>query len=244
MAAQSAPLTFLLTRPAAASLRFAQALRESFGPASLVTISPLMQPLFLKPLLPEGLFDALILTSETGAEAARRLSADGIPLPALAFCVGDRTAQAAADAGFDPISADGEATALLRLIQDKKPEGRYLYLRGRDARGNILQQLDGYNIFSREAIVYDQQPCLLTPQATALLAGLAPVVLPLFSPRSADLLRQTGPVMAPLWIAALSPAVAQQARLLHPARLMTAQHPDAATLLQTIENLCGARGQA
>ena len=50
MAAQS----FLLTRPAAASARFAKALHESFGAQARVVISPLMVPVFLKPALPPG----------------------------------------------------------------------------------------------------------------------------------------------------------------------------------------------
>ena len=43
-------------------------------------------------------------------------------------------------------------------------------------------------------IVYDQQAVPLTNEAGALLAGTAPVILPLFSPRSARLVADAGPV--------------------------------------------------
>ncbi len=236
MAAQS----FLLTRPAPAAARFAAALRESFGPAARIVISPLMQPEFLCPALPPGPFDGLILTSETGAEAARRLSADRGDLPRRAFCVGDRTAQAAADAGFQAVSAAGDAAALITLIKATGPGGRHLHLRGEDTTGDITQHIDAMNISCTEAIVYRQQPQPLTAEAADLLAGSDPVIIPLFSPRSADLLARAGAFRAPLWIAALSPAVAERAQALHPVRLEVATHPDARALLRATEYLCAA----
>ncbi len=239
MTAQS----FLLTRPAAASARFAERLRDSFGAATRIVIAPLMEPVFLNPVVPAEKFDALILTSETGAEAARRLSAEGRNLPLRAWCVGDQTAQAASDAGFHPQSAKGNAAALVHLIKTTQPGGRFLYLRGRCVAGNLAENLDSAEIMVREVVVYDQKPCPLTAEAAMLLAAEAPVVLPLFSPRSASLLAQSGPFLAPLWIAALSPAVADCARRLHPVRLAIAATPDATTLLHVIENLCVARGR-
>lgn len=246
MAAQSfapPPPAFLLTRPAAASERFAAALRQSFGMGTRIVISPLMAPEFLHPALPPGPFDALILTSETAAEAARRLSADGVDLPLRAFCVGDRTAGAAAGAGFHAQSARGDAGALLRLIQRAQPAGRFLHLRGRDSAGAIVQRLDALGIIAREAVIYDQKPLPLTTAAGALLAGDAPVVLPLFSPRSADLMARAGPFRAPLWVAALSPAVADHARALHPDRMAIADRPDAQSLMRAAEYLCAAGGR-
>jgi len=238
-----APQSFLLTRPAAASARFALALREVFGGTARVVISPLMEPVFLHPPLPPGPYHAVILTSETGAEAARRISAEVGGLPVRAYCVGDRTALAAAEAGFQPISAKGDADALVSLIKAEGVRGQLLHLRGRDSRGDIAQRLVSAGILAHEAIVYDQQPCPATPQALALLGGAEPVVVPLFSPRSADLLRDIGPICAPLWIAALSPAVADRAHLLHPVRIAVADRPEAACLLQAMEYLCSARGR-
>jgi uroporphyrinogen-III synthase len=229
--------SFLLTRPAAASERFAALLRESFGPELPIVISPLMAPVFLHPALPAGRFGALILTSETGVEAARRISAEGVDLPAQAFCVGDRTTRMAQEAGFAAISAKGDADALIRLIGQDAKAGRMLHLRGADTRGDIVQRLESMGISAQEAVVYSQQSLALTLEATKLLAGEQPVILPLFSPRSADLMVTAGPFDAPLWIAALSPAVAERAAVLHPDRLTVATQPEAAALVQAIECL-------
>ncbi len=237
------PFAFLLTRPAPASARFAAALRDSFGPDARIVVSPLMQPVFLHPPLPSGAFDALILTSETGAEAARRLSAERGGLPVAAYCVGDRTAAAATAAGFRATSAQGNAKALTRIIRIMEPKGRFLHLRGRDTVGDIVQQLDLDGIMARDAVVYEQVPQPPSSDALAVLQGSHPVVLPLFSPRSADLVAAIGPVRAPLWVAALSEAVAERARGLSPARLVIADRPDATAMLQAVESLCAAGGR-
>ena len=244
MAAQSFPPAFppafppvLLTRPAAASARFADALRRAFGPATTVFISPLMEPEFLRPLIPPEQFDALILTSETGAGAARRLSAEGASLPTRAFCVGDRTANAAVAAGFAAQSARGDAQGLVRLIDTTDRHSRFLHLHGQETTGDIVQQLGNLGIFACGAVVYRQRPLTLTPEAEKLLAGRNPVIVPLFSPRSADLLGHAGPVAAPLLIAALSAAVADRAATLHPQRMIIVQRPDADAMLRAIESL-------
>ena len=104
MARQSQP-TILLTRPLAQSQRFA----AMVGGA---VIAPLMVPEFLSPPLPTRDFAAVVLTSETGVEAARRISAAGAPLPKRAFCVGDRTAKAAQAA----LAGSGLVVALIAML--------------------------------------------------------------------------------------------------------------------------------
>ena len=237
-----APQSFLLTRPAAQSARFADALCARFGADSRIVIAPLMAPVFLHPALPDIPFGALILTSETGAEAARRLSAEGIPLPIHAYCVGDRTAACAAAAGFMPFSAKGDANGLLTLIRQSAPQGPLLYLRGTDSRGDVAKTLILAGIETCQAIVYTQIAQPLTPAAAALLARTDPVIVPLFSPRSARLLAALGPFKAPLCVGALSPAVASAAAILSPATMVTAAHPDAANMLDALDTLLAAGG--
>lgn len=229
MARQSHP-TILLTRPLAQSQRFA----DQIGGA---VISPLMLPEFLAPSLPKTDFAAVILTSETGVQAARRISATGAVLPDLAYCVGNRTAQTARAAGFQALSAEGDASALLALIKARHTSGRLLLLRPEDAAGDLTKDLNSAGIDTVSFIVYRQKPQSLTAEATALLQGDTAVILPVFSPRSARLLaaeirRIKG--NAPLWLAALSPAVAQAFDL--PADLIQiAVRPDASAMLDTVK---------
>ncbi len=87
------------------------------------------------------------------------------------------------------------------------------------------------------AVVYDQRPCPLTDAARALLDAPAPVLVPLFSPRTAALFAETAPHRAALWVAALSSAVADALGDLPVARRVTAARPDAAAMLAAIASL-------
>lgn len=247
MAAQSRLPRFLLTRPAAQGARFAADLRAAF-PGARITHSPLMAPVFAVPDLPPGGFAALVLTSETAVQGYRRLPAQmRAGLPRLAFCVGDRTARSARSAGLRARSAQGDADALVALVVAERPAGRLLYLHGADRRGEVAERLNSAGSETHSALIYDQQAQPLTPAARRLLAGRAPVIAPVFSPRTADLLAAqapAGPGRAPLWIAALSPAVAQAAAALAPERMVTADRPDAAALIAAIAALIAAAPDA
>lgn len=205
MSRQSQP-TILLTRPLAQSQRFA----DQIGGA---LISPLMRPEFLSPALPSGDFAGIVLTSETGAQAAGRISAVGAALPKQAFCVGDRTAVAARAAGFEASSAAGAADDLLAYIVKAVPAvGRLLLLRGQDSVGDLEQRLVSAGIETVSLIVYRQIAQSLTGAAVDLLQESRPVILPIFSPRTARLLTaelRRVAAKAPIWLAAFSPAVAE-----------------------------------
>jgi uroporphyrinogen-III synthase len=221
--------TILLTRPLLQSQRFA----DEIGGA---LISPLMQPEFLSPAIPPLTYSALILTSETGAEAARRISASGFPLPTRAYCVGNRTAAAAQAAGFQTLSAEGNADDLLALITQDAPQNSLLFMRATDTAGNLQERLLLAGIDTVSAIAYRQNPTHLSPAATSLLQQNTPVILPLFSPRSAQLLTQELhriTATAPLYLAALSPAVAQ-AFAWPTAQIQIAAQPNSAAMIKAI----------
>ena len=234
MTRQSHP-TILLTRPLAQSQRFA----DQIGGA---LISPLMRPEFLSPMLPSGDFTAIVLTSETGAEAAGRISAAGIALPKRAFCVGNRTAEAARAARFDTSSAAGSVDDLLAYILAAAPVGRLLLLRGQDSVGDLEQRLISAGIETVSQIIYRQIAQSLTDGARAVLQDPRPVILPIFSPRSARLLAaelRRVAAKAPIWLAALSPAVAE-AFDFPTVYTEIATRPDSAAMLQAVQALRGA----
>lgn len=230
MTPQSRALPTVLTRPSAQGDRFAAALSNRFGPRLAITASPLIAPHFLPTEIAPIPYAALILTSETGAFSATRHK----NLPTRAYCVGDRTAATARSLGLVALSADGDASALISLIRNSGERGPLLHLRGQDARGDIAATLTAAGIPTDQAVTYDQRPQPLSPAARTLLNGTGPVLIPLFSPRTAALLAAQGPFNAPLWVAALSPAVAQGAAPLDPARQVTADAPNADALLTAI----------
>lgn len=226
----------LLTRPEAQSRAFAAALALRFGDRLRTVVAPLMAPRFLSPQLPEGPFDAVIFTSATAVEAARRL---GTLLPTRAWCVGTRTAEAAQAAGFNASSANGDADDLVAAILSDPPKGRLLHLRGQHSRGDVAERLTAHGITTNSTLIYRQEPQPLTPEAIALLQGPAPLILPIFSPRSAALLAAALPTTtrARLHVAAISATVAEAAALIPHVALVVARQPDADGMLNVVGTL-------
>lgn len=225
---------FLLTRPAAQSDRFAEQLRARFGPQIRIVSSPLLAPRFLAPALPEVRWRGLIFTSETGVAAYRQLSAGrGM----AAWCVGGRTAEAARLAGFDARSAGGDADDLLTLLLASGATGPLLHARGQDVTGNLSERLNSAGIETFQAVVYAQRPQPLTPEAATMLASDAPIIAPLFSPRTAALFAASPCVLsrrAPLWLAALSSAVAVACAPAKAQRTVLASRPDTDALIEAL----------
>ena len=167
--------TVLLTRPQAQAERFAKALGDI-----PVVISPLMR-IEHQPLDADLTgYRGLVFTSENGVRACPKCA-----LPA--YCVGDRTAQAAKDAGMRAISAKGSADDLVRLIADRAVEGPLLHIRGEHTRGDVAGKLHALGIQVDEHVGYCQVGLPLSEEARKLLGGESTVILPLFSPRSARL---------------------------------------------------------
>lgn len=226
--------TLLLTRPEAASRRFAAAFAARFGTGIPVLVAPLMA---LRPCpldqAPEA--EAAILTSEAGATALAAASDWRAP----AFCVGARTAAAARTAGFPVAAVAADAAALLPLLRGAAPR-HLLHARGRHAAFDFKGVLDPEGFTVAEAVIYDQPALPLSPAARALLDRPAPVLLPVFSPRSARLFAEAaGQPTAPLCVAAMSPAVTA-ALPLAPAALETAPQPDAEGMLAALGRLLAA----
>jgi len=231
---------FLLTRPAADSERFAGALRDRLREVRVV-ISPLADIRQTEPVPPLGAFAGVIFTSRNAARLAAGL-APGLP----AWTVGDATAAAAASGGFAPVSAGGDADALVARMSAEAPSGRWLHLHGAETRGEVVPRLAAAGIAAEGLAIYEQVPLDPAPEAAALLSGPSPVIVPLFSPRAARRFADLLPVAAPLSFAALSANVMEalddardRPRGPDPHDRIAAR-PDAAALLEACVDLHAA----
>ena len=141
---------------------------------------------------------------------------------------------AAREAGFAAIEGPGDAAGLTPMLTGL--DNGWLHLRGT----RVAAELPVPGI-----VVYDQQALTLSAEAVAVLAGAAPVVLPLFSPRSAALAATAAVGTAPLWIVPISAAAGaawDRARPGHAPRLagrLTAARPDAAAIRDAVARLVG-----
>ena len=232
MMKQSRP-TILLTRPLPQSERFAREIAAQIGHVP-VMISPLFQARFLQQP-PRAAQGAVIFTSETGVAAA--VAGGHVRADQIAYCVGSRTAQAAAQAGLNPLDAKGDWRDLALLIQSHCPRGPVTFFCAQDAPIHLEAALAGAGYVVARVEVYTQDILDLSAAARKVLRGDAPVILPLFSPKSAQVLAQHIPQkLAPLWLACISAACLSSFDAEY-ARSAIAHRPNAAALLDAIGNL-------
>lgn len=196
--------TILLTRPGTQSRALAERLRQRLGHVPIL-ISPILDIVpvaFDLPVTPRF----LVLTSAHAAEAASRVGRlAGLP----AYCVGDRTAEAALAAGFEAISAGGDAADLAALVAARRPAGPGLHLRGRHVASDVPELLSSAGIDTFSAVAYDQVAQPLSAEARAALDHGAPLIVPVYSPRSSQLLADAcARARAPLDVVAISDAAA------------------------------------
>lgn len=220
----------LLTRPKADVAAFLTALRGMVDPGIVVT-SPVLRIVPTGPTRDMTGVDAVIFTSSNGVRAY-----DG-PTDRPAFCVGRKTTEAARAKGFAAEFSGACAEALIATLTDLRPPGHLLHLRGTHARGEIADRLTRAGLQASEAVIYDQQAMPLSDEARALLNGARPVILPLFSPRSAEIVAEQADNAAPLWVVAISTATAQSAAKLAPQVLRIAENPDLAAVCRAVAAL-------
>lgn len=223
--------TVLLTRPQPQAERFAATLNAD----AAVVISPILT------IVPRALaveltgFGGVVLTSENGARVLAQLADVA---GAIAWCVGHRTASAAAALGMDTRSAGGDVSDLIELLLREHPAGELLYAHGAQTRGELTQKLQMAGVAVQSMIIYDQVETRLSDQALAVLAGPGTVIVPLFSPRSARLLsaaaRGAGARIA---LVALSQAVLDAWDGPKPEMSAVATRPDAPHLKEAIATI-------
>jgi uroporphyrinogen-III synthase len=227
--------TLLLTRPAEASDRFAAQLRGVLGDRMPeVLVAPLMRVDYAGRLPEMAEVAELIFTSANGVRA---YAAAGGPRDRPAWTVGAATAEAARRAGMKPRAAGGDARALISEIEAAHPSGCLLHVRGEHARGGVAQRLRAAGLDAQEAVLYRQILLPLGDAARRRLDRDAPVIVPLFSPRTAAQFAAQHGGRAPLLLAALSAAVADEVAHLPAQRLVVADRPDAPAMLAAVSAL-------
>lgn len=155
-----------------------------------VSLAPMLEIAYsVPPGLDARLFQAILVTS---ANAVRALSRHAnreafISLPLIA--VGDRTAEAASDAGFQHVrSADGTVEALAAHVVDilEPRDGALLYAAGRDRAGDLEGRLRHAGFQVEVAISYAARTIDRFPPTVLndLVTGRIDAIL-LYSARSA-----------------------------------------------------------
>jgi uroporphyrinogen-III synthase len=222
----------LMTRPKAASERFAAELRAE-GLRFRTVISPLFSIEVAEVLPQVAGIRGLIFTSANGVRSWQAL---GGPTDLPVYAVGSATAQAAGAAGMQAHSAEGDVDTLCRWLIAHEPPTPLLHVHGRHVRGDLAAQLSQGGLPCSDAVVYDQPSVPLSAEARAALAGDAPVIAPVFSPRTGFLLLEEG-AKAPLLVAAMSEAVAKALAPLHKRKMKVARRPESDAMREVVSDL-------
>ena len=225
--------TILLTRPQEQAERFARMCRDMLGAEQQIILSPLIKIEMLPMQESLAHYCGLIFTSENGVRAFAQAYGQH---DMSAYCVGERTAQAAHAAGLRAYSANGSADDLVAMVKGADVRGALLHIRGEHSRGDIAgrlgQQVD-------EVVAYRQVSVPLSEEAREILAGEHKVILPLFSPRTAQLFfTQDLQINASLQVVAISNAVNEAilgTNLAKSIDIFIAETPDAEAMLRTIK---------
>ncbi len=198
--------TLLLTRPQAASERFLGQVEAMLGHRIPAVISPVLEIQPVADIPDIGPEVTLIFTSGHAVEMARDA---GVLADRKCLTIGERTTELAKTAGADAEVLGEDIATFIAAAEKRPPESSALHLRGVHSRGDLASRLGALGWDVSEAIVYDQKSVPLSRAAERLLSINAPVVLPVFSPRSARFASSAGSGAAPLHVIAMSEAVAQ-----------------------------------
>jgi uroporphyrinogen-III synthase len=226
-----APLV-LLTRPRAASLATAARLQRAGVDAACLLVAPLMET---EPTEADWSPDDWTGFVFTSAEGVRYAALAHDLRRRRAWCVGDRTAEAAAAAGMEAESAGGAAEDLVALISRQCALGPLLHLCGAETRGNLAEALSRAGTDTTALVLYRQISVPLDPAAARRVGEAARIVAPAYSPLSAERLQSAlAPHAAQVHLIAMSTASAAAWTGPTPGRTTILPSPDGAAMERAI----------
>jgi len=235
-------MRLMITRPQEDTAPLASAL-------ALLGVESILEPLLSIELSDSATPDltnaqALLLTSANGVRAFAAISAQrNLPV----YAVGDATAQAAVEAGFENVtSAAGDVASLAGLVQGKlKPQdGVLVHIAGSKVAGDLAGLLGQAGFEYRRIQLYhaNKAVSLSAKGLSALESGDIDGVV-LYSPRTAEsfaalLIKAGGASCAGrLKAFCLSDAVAASAGALKWAQVVIAETPDQAALIKSVKEM-------
>lgn len=224
--------TILITRPTESSKSFAVRLRKRLGSEVDVIVSPLLG---IKPVATQLNLDGVKSLVFTSMHAVRTFAALTKNRDFICYTVGASTSKAATQVGFDPIEGGGTADLLAQMLMSNPIAQPCLYLRGEHIAYDMASVLKSGGVLIEQAILYAQAEQEITKTAFDALSRPNKIVLPLFSPRSAELFFVKQNWVAELYVAAFSENVAHAVPKSRIQTLAVATEPSIDAMLDVVE---------
>lgn len=221
----------LLTRPLEASKTFAEQVLDGAPCAFQPVLSPLLD------IVPCG--DPPDLDGKAGLifTSFRAVSYAGPPHAQPVYCVGAETKRHLESAGWSVAIQAPDVERLYQALINEKPPTPLLHIAGAHRRGALAARLTEAGLATEEAIVYTQEAAKLTDIAIAALTGELPVLVPLFSPRTAEIFAAQCHATAPLHLIGISEAALGPVADIPAVTRISAARPDAASMRQTVHEV-------
>ena len=174
----------LLTRPLGGNERFCLKIKHLLYSCEILD-NPIQKIDFLPSLSKVNKNSVLIFTSVNGLRAAKKHNL----INKKCFVVGANTKKIAVSFGYDVLGFSKDQENLLKLIKSKKPTESMVHIRGKHTVGNLCDALKRNQFSCLDIIGYNQEPLKIKKQNLQKIHSGRPVILPIFSSRSAELLQ-------------------------------------------------------
>lgn len=205
-------------------MAFWQDLPEAVRDSVDILINPLLSIHQTGPLPSLDGVSGLIFTSANALNAYRALGGSRRDIPAIA--VGEGTAAAARSLGFAVDVAGGNADRLVQHVLDCGYTGPLVHLRGDVSIGDVAKRLTSKGVPTTEAVLYEQRLEPFTQECREALSQDRPIIVPVFSPRTARQLGVESVGLGAFAYAAISQAVADALPFGDSARCRIARAPN------------------
>ena len=210
----------LLTRPLGGNERFCLKIKHLLYSCEILD-NPIQRIDFLPSLSKVNKNSVLIFTSANGLRAAKKHNL----INKKCFVVGANTKKIAVSFGYDVLGFSKDQENLLKLIKSKKPTESLVHIRGKHTVGNLCEALKRNQFSCLDIIGYNQEPLKIKKQNLQKIHSGRPVILPIFSSRSAELL-QSNLDLTGFNVIAISEAVAKIVTGVELGELVISKKPD------------------
>ena len=210
----------LLTRPLGGNERFCLKIKHLLYSCEILD-NPIQRIDFLPSLSKVNKNSVLIFTSANGLRAAKKHNL----INKKCFVVGANTKKIAVSFGYDVLGFSKDQENLLKLIKSKKPTESMVHIRGKHTVGNLCDALKRNQFSCLDIIGYNQEPLKIKKQNLQKIHSGRPVILPIFSSRSAELL-QSNLDLTGFNVIAISEAVAKIVTGVELGEIVISKKPD------------------
>lgn len=226
-------MKILITRPLHQSRRFKKSLVEQFGENLEICISPILEIKSFRVNINLSFFDGIIFTSENGVKAFTNLNKK---TDKKIYCVGAYTSEIARKSGLIVAHTEKDVGDLKTWLIENDSERKLLYLCGQNISNNLEVAFEGSKTTVVSQIIYDQLSRKLSPSAIQFLSGVIPVLIPIFSERSYEILsQQFKSTMSSSRIAiCLSEAIANKIKDDEFEKVLISAQPDLESLIKVV----------